>query len=269
MRPTLLLSAAVLVACGDDIVVDPPVFEVVVADVPEAILDVSGTSARDVWAVGADRGRGPLVLHYDGGGWTRLETGSTGALWWVHPVPGGDVFFGGESETVLRYDGSRFERLLTPGVARHTVFGVWGESSSDVWAVGAVTGGRSGFVWRWDGAAWRELRLPADVPRDGRGELPGFFKVWGDGDGTVWVVGGAGTVVRFDEDGEGESGYLTFERGPSAETRLQWATYFDAADQAGQSRIWGGIHVSADDFAGRRIGSQVGLAAIERVQQLF
>lgn len=40
--------------------------------------------------------------------------------------------------------------------------------------------------------------------------------------------------------------------------RLDWATYYDAADQAGQSRLWGGIHIQADDFTGRIIGSQCG-----------
>lgn len=52
--------------------------------------------------------------------------------------------------------------------------------------------------------------------------------------------------------------FLKFERGPSADIRLQWATYFDAADQAGQSRIWGGIHIQADDFSGRIMGSTIG-----------
>jgi membrane-associated phospholipid phosphatase len=35
---------------------------------------------------------------------------------------------------------------------------------------------------------------------------------------------------------------------------LQWATYFDAADQAGVSRIYGGIHPPIDDASGRRSG---------------
>ena len=39
---------------------------------------------------------------------------------------------------------------------------------------------------------------------------------------------------------------------------LQWATYYDAADEAGISRIWGGIHPPIDNFAGRRVGAQVG-----------
>ncbi|MGM9322941.1 vanadium-dependent haloperoxidase [Deinococcus aquaticus] len=51
--------------------------------------------------------------------------------------------------------------------------------------------------------------------------------------------------------------------------RLQWATYADAADQAGQSRIWGGIHIEPDDLAGRRIGQQVGLDAVALARRYF
>ncbi len=51
---------------------------------------------------------------------------------------------------------------------------------------------------------------------------------------------------------------LGFEKGPSTPIQLQWATYYDAADQAGISRIWGGIHPPVDDFPGRRVGSQAG-----------
>src|SRR5690606_34087560 len=54
--------------------------------------------------------------------------------------------------------------------------------------------------------------------------------------------------------------YLFFEFGPSEPFSLQWATYSDAADQAGQSRLWGGIHIRNDDFDGRRIGALVGTA---------
>ena len=39
---------------------------------------------------------------------------------------------------------------------------------------------------------------------------------------------------------------------------LQWATYYDAADEAGISRIWGGIHPPVDNLIGRRTGAQVG-----------
>ena len=50
---------------------------------------------------------------------------------------------------------------------------------------------------------------------------------------------------------------------------LQWATYFDASDQAGISRLYGGIHIPQDDVEGRVIGSQVGLAAWELARTYF
>jgi hypothetical protein len=56
-------------------------------------------------------------------------------------------------------------------------------------------------------------------------------------------------------------GDLRNERGPSRPLTLQWATYFDAADDAGISRLYGGIHISADDLAGRRIGAACGRQA--------
>ena len=64
-------------------------------------------------------------------------------------------------------------------------------------------------------------------------------------------------------------GYLKFEHGPSKPLTLQWATYYDAADQAGISRIYGGIHIPADDFAGRRIGSRIGKQAWALAERYF
>ena len=66
-----------------------------------------------------------------------------------------------------------------------------------------------------------------------------------------------------------EPGYLKLESGPSAPVKLQSATYYDAADQAGISRIYGGIHITADDFAGRRVGSTVGKRAWALAQRYF
>jgi hypothetical protein len=62
---------------------------------------------------------------------------------------------------------------------------------------------------------------------------------------------------------------LTFEKGPATPVVLQAATYYDAADQAGASRVYGGIHVTADDFAGRRVGSTVGVRAWALAQRYF
>jgi hypothetical protein len=66
------------------------------------------------------------------------------------------------------------------------------------------------------------------------------------------------------------SGYvLGFEKGPSQPVTLQWATYYDAADQAGISRIWGGIHPPIDNFVGRNVGEQVGQGAWALAKKYF
>jgi hypothetical protein len=64
-------------------------------------------------------------------------------------------------------------------------------------------------------------------------------------------------------------GTFKVESGPTADVTLQWATYYDAADMAGQSRLFGGIHVEVDDFTGRRIGSECGQAAWARAQEYY
>jgi hypothetical protein len=62
---------------------------------------------------------------------------------------------------------------------------------------------------------------------------------------------------------------LKFETGTENGITLQWATYQDASDQAGVSRLYGGIHVRADDFAGRKIGAEIGQAAWQLAQTYY
>jgi hypothetical protein len=62
---------------------------------------------------------------------------------------------------------------------------------------------------------------------------------------------------------------LQVELGPSRDVVLEWATYYDAADQAGVSRLYGGIHIAADDFGGRRIGSRCGKEAWTLARRYF
>ncbi|NDV63153.1 hypothetical protein G0Q06_11875 [Puniceicoccales bacterium CK1056] len=72
--------------------------------------------------------------------------------------------------------------------------------------------------------------------------------------GSAFFPGGMATHTE-------EPGSLDFEYGPSDTVVLQWATYYDAADQAGISRLYGGIHVPADDGPGRIMGALCGLGA--------
>jgi hypothetical protein len=62
---------------------------------------------------------------------------------------------------------------------------------------------------------------------------------------------------------------MQIDKGPSAAVDLQWCSYFDAADQAGQSRRYGGIHPSEDDFHGRYVGSQAGQSAFALAEKYW
>jgi len=66
-----------------------------------------------------------------------------------------------------------------------------------------------------------------------------------------------------------KAGSFRIAAGPSADVTLEWATYYDAADQAGQSRLFGGIHVQADDFTGRILGSTCGKDAWALAQRYY
>lgn len=81
--------------------------------------------------------------------------------------------------------------------------------------------------------------------------------------GSPFFPGGLGTFTAK----KGQE--LTTEYGPSETVQLQWATYFDASDQAGVSRLWGGIHPTADDLEGRKIGSQCGKQVWQLAKHFF
>ncbi len=78
--------------------------------------------------------------------------------------------------------------------------------------------------------------------------------------GDEYFPGGIGTHLV-------PMGSLDFEFGPSQDLELQWATYYDAADQAGLSRLYGGIHVAPDDGPGRVMGSLVGKSAYSLIRR--
>jgi hypothetical protein len=81
--------------------------------------------------------------------------------------------------------------------------------------------------------------------------------------GSAFFPGGLATYTCEAND------FLVFEAGPSQDLEFQWATFHDAADAAGQSRIYGGIHPTFDDFPGRVLGHQIAGRSHERSLDLF
>jgi hypothetical protein len=83
--------------------------------------------------------------------------------------------------------------------------------------------------------------LPKDVNRDGKLDLLGQY---------IAVVG---------------SSKLT-KGGPLEAVTLQWETFQEAADEAGMSRRYGGIHFQDGDLRGRELGKKVGTVAYEKAE---
>ncbi len=75
--------------------------------------------------------------------------------------------------------------------------------------------------------------------------------------GDEYFPGGLGTFEAPQDE------FLVFEQGPSVDVTLQWAKYYDAADECSLSRIYGGIHPTADDIPGRFIGHDIGPEALD------
>lgn len=182
-----------------------------------ALLSVWGTSRDDVWAVGADTrdGAGPLVVHFDGEAWSRVPTGQTaGDFWWVFGFQDGPVYMGGDGGVIVRVDGDTFTVMDTPGT--QTVFGIWGASPDDVWAVGGASDSTGGFAWRLSGDAWvEEPSLPTDVTTDAA-----VWKVFGRSADDAWLVGSNGVALHWDgsalvqgDTGVGSSLFTVHESG--------------------------------------------------------
>ena len=66
-----------------------------------------------------------------------------------------------------------------------------------------------------------------------------------------------------------KKGTLKHEEGPTEDVTLQWATYYDAADQAGISRLFMGIHIAPDDVEGRKLGAICGTGRLGKGADLL
>jgi hypothetical protein len=88
------------------------------------------------------------------------------------------------------------------------------------------------------------------------------------------------TVLPQDINGDGKldllgqyialAGSSKLEAGhPIEPVTLQWETFQEAADEAGMSRRYGGIHFQDGDLRGREVGKKVGALAFEKAQHYW
>ena len=85
----------------------------------------------------------------------------------------------------------------------------------------------------------------------------------------------AASILKLATGSDEFGASVTFEPGssrfeplltPVEEVTLKWSTFKEAADEAGLSRLYGGIHFTDGDLNGRWLGEQVGAAVYDQAQ---
>ena len=144
----------------------------------EALSPVLGTNEplRKLWASPS----GSLWVASANG-----SVGTTAAVSWPAPASGADYLTLGASPKWSAIDLPRVRATRLPP----NVTALWGTSDADVYA-----GTYGGHIYRWDGAAWKQV---FDGPESGRGTIQAFAGSVDD----VYAVGKEGTFLHFDGTG--------------------------------------------------------------------
>ena len=87
------------------------------------------------------------------------------------------------------------------------------------------------------------------------------------------------TVLLTDDDHDGQPDRMgefrakiesnTFEKTPSSLIVLRWNSFQDAANEAGISRLYGGIHFQDADLRAREMGKKIGSNAYSYASALW
>jgi len=138
---------------------------------------VGGSASDDVYAVG----EAGDIAHWDGGGWSAMESNTTEQLSGVWGA-GGEVFAVGSGGAAMHLVDGTWE-VTDSGV---TIFltAVAGSAANDVVAVG-----EAGTILHWDGATWTAMAS---------GTTEALGDVWFAGPGDGYVVGANGTILHWD-----------------------------------------------------------------------
>lgn len=160
---------------------------------PRLLLDISGTSAADLWAVGGngDSAAGVIrgvILHYDGAAWTTVREGEGDLFHRVWAAGPRNVWVAGGRSPVndldvgagflLHYDGAGWSRDRT---LDFFPLSLDGSGPEDLWV-----GGPGGRLLRRSRGAWQELDAGFG------GAVQGIFAP--DAERT-WIVGDNGAIL--------------------------------------------------------------------------
>jgi hypothetical protein len=150
---------------------------------------IAGASPSSLWVVGRE---GALLRYQpDSDEFVGGRHSSYSTLYSVLAMTPQDVWAVGagahlsDGMVLLHYDGKAWTRVDSADTARF--FALWGQSSSDVWAVGSAADS-TGIISHYDGTAWTPSATKPPTP---------LSSIHGSASDNVWAVGGS-AVMHWD-----------------------------------------------------------------------
>jgi len=183
----------------------------------ERLFAVDGTSANDVWAVGAAATaqnqvpREVFALHWNGTAWalTPVQTGPTGTarggLNAVAAISPTNVWIGGRSRSgnvlIEHWNGTAWTVAPTPAV-NSTINDLAVVSPTNIWAVGGglvnADGTRTALIMHYDGSSWQRVTNQVSVPANFVAHR-GLFGITALSATDIWAVGTATDRLSVDQ----------------------------------------------------------------------
>ncbi|MGE0786078.1 MAG: hypothetical protein AB7S26_10345 [Sandaracinaceae bacterium] len=165
------------------------------------VMHIYGLPGGTLVAAGGSPTDGRITL-FDGSTATPQTLPSPiGLLNWVVAFAPDNVFVVGYEGAIVHYDGAAWTRMDSP--TTQDLWGVWGATPNDVWAVGGTARDASNAVptlLHYDGVMWTEETVPDLTPVNARA----LFKIWGSSATDVYAVGLGGAVIHYDGSGWSE-----------------------------------------------------------------
>lgn len=159
-----------------------------------ALMSVWGPSPDELYVVGGQPqpGGGRVLAGHDDSWTSEPLPDGVAMLNWVYGVEG-SVWSVGTGGAIVRRQADAW--VAEPSPTDRVLWGLWGASADELWAVGGDGVADTPVLLRRDGATdeWTSVELPP-LGVDARA----LFKVWGRTANDVWIVGDAGATLHFD-----------------------------------------------------------------------
>jgi len=167
-----------------------------------ALMSVWGPSPSELFVAGGqpEAGGGRMLRGHDSVWEPESLPAGVGMLNWVYGVDGSVWSVGLGGAIVRRGADGVWASEASP--TDRTLWGVWGASADELWAVGGdgvvddpVLLRRTPAGEGGEGGEWTLVELPE---LDANGDAHALFKVWGRAADDVWIVGDAGAALHYD-----------------------------------------------------------------------